>query len=1360
MYHVSRRFYQCLLTFGLTLSSFMLLAQPRPLTQYSDQQQRQQIGLQKTLSAVEQANYQQALTVARQRNQPITQQHPDGTVTILSGITERGELLYKRTYSATQAGLTTRTNSFYNGGSLGLSLSGSTLTGKLGIWDGGRVRSTHVEFRNSSGASRVTQIDNSTSLNSHSTHVAGIMVAAGVNPRVKGMANATDLRAYDFSSDVSEMTTAAPNLLVSNHSYGFNAGWVYDDSRTTAIKWEWWGDTTISRTEDYKFGLYDSQSRAWDQIAYNSPYYLIVKSAGNSHGDNGPGPGQPYYLGNDTTRSVAPRKDQNGYDQIATNGGAKNILSVAAVGILSDGYNQPADVVLGDFSSWGPTDDGRIKPDIAGVGVGVLSSSSETDSAYITYSGTSMSSPNVAGSLLLAQELYAQRNSGKFLRSSTLRGLALHTADEAGTNPGPDYQFGWGLLNMEKLGRVLLNTNNAHLMDERTLAQGGTYSLTVVASGRGPLTTSIAWTDPAGTAITANSSGGILNNRSPRLVNDLDIRVSNGTTTTLPWTLDPANPTTAAARGDNIRDNYEQVLVSNPVPGQAYTVTVSHKGTLTGNTTSTQDYALLISGIGGTAYCASAPSSSAGTRIDRVQFNTINQAGSTGCTTYTDNTQVSTVVQPGQTLPLSVTTGTCGASANVVVKAFADWNQDGDFNDANELLATSPVLNGSTSFSTPVTIPASATVGQYVRMRLVAVETSSPDAVSACGSYGAGETQDYVLQTVQVANNVGIVSLVSPADNFCSQYSNETTVAVRVRNYGSAAQQNVPVTVRIVNSTDGTEVTSLTSVIASLPAFTDQTVSLPLPATVSLTPGQTYQFQLSIALANDLIPDNNTLQVNRTATNSPNDGIFSATRCGTDGVLSLINRGGNIAYWYDAPTGGNLIAAGNQTSTTTLPASGTLYAGLNDFSSTIGPATKSVFGGGSYSGNFGPAPLISTTVPIQIESARLYIGSAGKLTFTVQKLDNTPVSSVTIDVTPTRNQSLTATTNGQLVDDPNDQGAVYPINLSIPAAGDYKIAIGYADGASIFRSNAGNFSFPYQIKTQSGTPIVSINGASFDNNGTIQTLTTAWYYFYGMRVRALSCPSAQRTPVTPTAGTAATASVTADGSTTICQGGAVVLRANTGTDYTYQWYRNGTAISGATASTLTAGTAGSYTVQVSNNCLPVRSSAITVSVRNAVTPVVTANGFVLTANVISNIQWLMNGVAITGANSATYVVTQTGRYAVRGSVNGCGEMTSEDVYLTILADEPLSSIGELLVYPNPASRQVTIKLTTDAALKTLPTARLVDLQGRTLRLATLQRSGTIYTSEVDVSALSAGTVIVIITDDQNRTLGVQRLTKQ
>jgi hypothetical protein len=696
------------------------------------------------------------------------------------------------------------------------------------------------------------------------------------------------------------------------------------------------------------------------------------------------------------------------------------------------------------------------------------------------------------------------------------------------------------------------------------------------------------------------------------------------------------------------------------------------------------------------------------------------------------------------------------------VKAFADWNQDGDFDDANELLGTSSVLNGPSTFTAPVTVPTSTTVGQYIRMRIVAVETGSADAVTACGTYGAGETQDYVLQTVQIANDLSIVSLVSPTDNFCSQYSNETTVAVRVRNSGTAAQQNVPVTVRIVNTTTNAEVTSLTSVVASLAAFEEKTVSLSLPANVLLTPGQTYQFQLSITLSTDLITANNTLQVNRTATISPNDGIFSATRCGTDGAVSLINRGGNVAYWYDAPTGGNLIAAGNQTSATTVPASGTIYAGLNEFSSAIGPVSKSVFGGGSYSGNFGPSPLISTTVPIQIESARLYIGTAGKLTFTVQKLDNTTVSAVTIDVTPTRNQSLTATVNSQLVDDPNDQGAVYPLNLSIPAAGDYKITIGYAGGASIFRSNSAVTGLPYQVTTQSGTPIVSIKGALFNDgtSATDQTLINAWYYFYNMRVRALSCPSAQRVAVTPTTGAAATASITASGSTSICQGSSVILRANTGTGYTYQWYRNGTAISGATASTLAAGTAGSYVVQVGNSCLPVRSSAVTVTTNTGIAPLITATGFTLTTNAMSNIQWLLNGVAISGANSVTYVVTQTGRYSVRGSVNGCGELTSDDVYLTILAAEPTASAGELLVYPNPATKLVTIKLSTDATMKALPTAQLIDIQGRTLKSSPLQRSGTIYMSEIDVSTLPAGMMFIIVTDEQNRTLGVQRITRQ
>ena len=84
------------------------------------------------------------------------------------------------------------------------------------------------------------------------------------------------------------------------------------------------------------------------------------------------------------------------------------------------------------YSSWGPTDDGRIKPDLVGTGDAILSSSANGDDAYSTLTGTSVSAPNVAGSLLLLQEFYARQTYGFTMRAATLKGLVLHTANEAG----------------------------------------------------------------------------------------------------------------------------------------------------------------------------------------------------------------------------------------------------------------------------------------------------------------------------------------------------------------------------------------------------------------------------------------------------------------------------------------------------------------------------------------------------------------------------------------------------------------------------------------------------------------------------------------------------------------------------------------------------------------------------------------------------------------------------------------------------------------------------------------------------------------------------------------------------------------
>lgn len=91
---------------------------------------------------------------------------------------------------------------------------------KVHEWDGGGVLTTHQEFGN-----RVVQKDSPSQLSNHATHVAGTMVAEGINPNVKGMAPKATLDAYDWDNDASEMTDAAANgAIVSNHSYGYPGG--------------------------------------------------------------------------------------------------------------------------------------------------------------------------------------------------------------------------------------------------------------------------------------------------------------------------------------------------------------------------------------------------------------------------------------------------------------------------------------------------------------------------------------------------------------------------------------------------------------------------------------------------------------------------------------------------------------------------------------------------------------------------------------------------------------------------------------------------------------------------------------------------------------------------------------------------------------------------------------------------------------------------------------------------------------------------------------------------------------------------------------------------------------------------------
>lgn len=472
----------------------------------------------------------------------------------------------------TNAAKTTLTDALQPAGLLGVNLTGKGMV--VGIYDQTRPKPDHVEF-----TGRLTQIDGSTeTISNHATHVSGTILAAGINPIAKGMANEATGWAFNWESDISKMNINAYDPiskvnghLVSNHSYGILLGWYKNSSNA----WVWAGNPSISPSKDYRFGYYSLKSKALDDLIFSKPYYTVVWAAGNDRNDTG----------NGTRDADGPE------DTIGSDGVAKNVITVGAVSSITN-YSGPESVFMSNFSSWGPTDDGRIKPDVVGVGVNVFSSTTEssgTVDSYASLSGTSMAAPNVTGSLFLLQQLFSERNSGRFMWASTVKALIINTIKEAGQNPGPDYIFGWGLLDTKSAAEVILGENGtSYVIRENNLLNGSFYEYEFVSDGITPIRVTIAWTDPSGSPAPAS-----LNPTTLMLVNDLDLRITDEEGITyFPFSLDPTiGPGSAASINlDNFRDNVEQILISSP-KAKKYKVKVSHKKSLLNNS---QDYSLVM----------------------------------------------------------------------------------------------------------------------------------------------------------------------------------------------------------------------------------------------------------------------------------------------------------------------------------------------------------------------------------------------------------------------------------------------------------------------------------------------------------------------------------------------------------------------------------------------------------------------------------------------------------------------------------------------------------------------------------------------------------------------------------------------
>ncbi|MEH6634628.1 MAG: hypothetical protein V7700_03875, partial [Halioglobus sp.] len=534
---------------------------------------------------------QQARDWADRAGIPFRRELPNGKVLELQRLTPGVGPTFYITNNISAAD-TVSTDEVWPGGSAGLLLNGSGMT--IGEWDAGAVYANHPDL-----SDRLTQVDGATAINNHSTHVAGTLIASGdgIRADTRGMAYAALLNAYDWNSDTAEMALAASNdLLVSNHSYGVAAGWI-NIGGAPPDGWWWIGGS--SNSEDSNFGYYDAETQLWDQIAFGAPYYLIVKAAGNDRWDTGPNPGEEYTIvdqdGTPLSTDTSPRPADcapAGYDCLPTTSVAKNILTVGAVDDVPGGYSPlagPSSVLMAGFSGWGPTDDGRIKPDVVGNGWLLLSTWGE-DPYYAWQLGTSMAAPNVSGSLLLLQEHYQDiHGSGIFMRAATLKAVAIHTADESGDADGPDYEYGWGLLNTKAAARLISEDGGgAHQIIEGTLSDGGTDILPInVSDPDAIVTATLVWMDPPGTPVAP-----ALDPTATMLVNDIDLRIKIGGSTYLPWTLNPASPGAAATTGDNVRDNVEQVVVSGGGSG-SYALEISHKGGLLDG--QAQDYSVIIS---------------------------------------------------------------------------------------------------------------------------------------------------------------------------------------------------------------------------------------------------------------------------------------------------------------------------------------------------------------------------------------------------------------------------------------------------------------------------------------------------------------------------------------------------------------------------------------------------------------------------------------------------------------------------------------------------------------------------------------------------------------------------------------------
>jgi len=441
-----------------------------------------------------------------------------------------------------------------NGAPYNLDGSGVTVL----VFDSGMVDDTHPDF-----GARVIELDGDAAetVRDHSTHVAGTVAGSGVN------SNGVDSAGTPNGGTPNQWAGMAPGVNLRSFGASGSTDVLYDDAGdinadfATAI-----GNgidlATMSLGNNVvpngfpcgQLGDYTNTAILIDNIVRGSiggQQLIWFESAGNERTGGGPC-GQ--------------------FSTISSPATAKNSIVVGAI--------NSNDNSMTGFSSFGPTDDGRLKPDITAPGCqsnGDLNLTSpsfldtngngnldagEVQNAYVGKCGTSMATPVAAGSAaLLIEQWQSTRGAGTRPLAHSAKAIFVHTGNDLG-NAGPDYQFGWGALDAQAAVDLVQADDTANLIHVEQLDAGEDIFLTFDSDGSDDVKVTLAWDDPAASKLAAVT-----------LINDLDLRLFDPNDIEVqPLVLNPAVPNALAVEGNDTRNNVEMAI--GPVMAGTWTVQV------------------------------------------------------------------------------------------------------------------------------------------------------------------------------------------------------------------------------------------------------------------------------------------------------------------------------------------------------------------------------------------------------------------------------------------------------------------------------------------------------------------------------------------------------------------------------------------------------------------------------------------------------------------------------------------------------------------------------------------------------------------------------------------------------------------